>query len=126
MAPNTGKEKTILIVDDSPESIATLAELLSEYNTKVATNGEKALTILRAEIPIDLLLLDVMMPGMDGFELARIVKADPHRSGTPIIFITAKTDVQSFIQGFDLGADEYITKPFESESVLRYVRQRLG
>ncbi len=119
------KEKTILIVDDASENIAILAELLSEHNIKVATNGKRALEIINSGASLDLILLDVMMPEIDGFEVAQRVKSNPRSASIPIIFVTGKTDVQSFIRGFDLGAEEYIFKPFDSEAVLRIVNSKL-
>jgi CheY-like chemotaxis protein len=118
-------EKTILIVDDAAENIAILAELLGTYNLKVATNGEKALKILNTSQNIDLVLLDILMPLMNGFEVAETMKANPKLEQTPIIFITGQSDVHSFVKGFDLGAEEYITKPFDRETVLRIVEQTL-
>lgn len=118
--------KTILIVDDAPENLSILGELFSIYKVKVALNGEKALEILEANPDIDLILLDVMMPVMDGFETAKRIKANPVLSKIPIIFITGKNDVDSFIQGFDLGAEDYIRKPFDHEHVIRLVKQTLA
>ena len=122
---SVNSNKTILIVDDAPENIAILGELLSDYNLKVATNGKKALQIVQSNVPIDLILLDVMMPEMDGFEVATELKFDTQYASIPIIFITGKTDVKSFIQGFDLGAEEYIFKPFDSEAVLKIIQSKL-
>ncbi|MBI2418899.1 MAG: response regulator [Ignavibacteriales bacterium] len=123
MASNSNK--TVLIVDDAPENIAILGELLTEFNLKVATNGKKALNIIYSDTPIDIILLDVMMPELDGFEVARQLKSDPKYSSIPIIFLTAQSDIHSFIQGFELGADEYVTKPFDSDAVLHLVRSKL-
>jgi len=119
-------EKTILIVDDAPENIAILGELLSEFNLKVATNGKKALNIIFSGAQIDLVLLDVIMPEMDGFEVAGQLKSNEAYSSIPIIFLTAQSDVHSFIQGFELGAQEYITKPFDSKTVLQLVKNSLA
>jgi len=121
----TKSEKTILLVDDAPENIAILGELLSEFSLKVATNGKKALNIVFSGATIDLILLDVVMPEMDGFEVARQLKSNQQYSAIPIIFLTAQTDVQSFIRGFELGADEYITKPFDNEAILKLVKNKL-
>ena len=82
--------------------------------------------IVSSGSPVDLILLDVMMPEMDGFEVARQLKSDPKFSLIPIIFLTAQSDVHSFIQGFELGADDYVTKPFDREVVLRLVQNKLG
>jgi putative two-component system response regulator len=117
-------EKTILIVDDTPENVDILNELLSEYKRKVAINGEMALKVAEKTKP-DLILLDVMMPGIDGFETAKRLKANPETSNIPIVFVTAKTDVNSFVAGFELGADDYIMKPFDHNIVVSVVKRKL-
>ncbi len=117
--------KTILIVDDAPENIAILGELLSDFNLKVATNGKKAIDIVLSDTRIDLILLDVIMPEMDGFEVARHLKSNTQTSHIPIIFLTAQSDIGSFIQGFELGAEEYLTKPFDSELIFKLVKNKL-
>jgi len=119
-------DKTVLIVDDASENIAILGELLSDYNLKVATNGTRALKIVHSGVAINLILLDVMMPEMDGFEVARQLKTNPLFASIPIIFLTALSDVHNFIHGFELGAEEYITKPFDSDAVLRLVQNKLN
>lgn len=116
-------DKTVLIVDDTPENISILAELLSEYNIKIATNGKKALEIVDKAEVIDLILLDVMMPEMNGFEVAKNLKKNPLKKHIPIFFITASTDSKSFIEGFESGGEEYISKPFDPDQVLRIVHQ---
>ena len=112
------KNKTVLIVDDAPENVTILAELLSEFNIKVATNGEKALKIIAQSAQIDLILLDVIMPGIDGFEVAAKLKENPITAKIPIIFVTGEKDVKSFIKGFKLGAEDYIQKPFDTTVIL--------
>ncbi len=119
------ENKTILIVDDAPENITILAEVLSGFNCRVATNGAKAIKIINSGTKIDLVLLDVVMPVMDGFEVAKIIKGNPETSSIPIIFVTGQTDAQSFVKGFDLGAEDYLMKPFDPEAVLRVVNQKL-
>lgn len=118
------KEINILIVDDAPENIALLGELLSDYSLKIATSGEKALKIVHSGAKVDVILLDIVMPGLDGFEVAKTLKSNPETMSIPIIFITAQTDIDSFIKGFDLGADEYITKPFDGEQVRNLIRSK--
>ena len=104
---------TILIVDDVLNNIEILLGALAhEYETQFATSGAEALTLLDGDKP-DLILLDVMMPDMDGYEVCRRVKDTPATRGIPIIFVTAKSDVQDQERGFNLGAVDYITKPFE-------------
>ncbi|MTJ82804.1 MAG: two-component system response regulator [Telmatospirillum sp.] len=102
---------TILVVDDTPENITLLSNLLTDrYRVKVANSGEKALRIA-LRTPPDLILLDIMMPGMDGYEVCRRLKADPATRDIPVIFLTARCDIASEKTGLDLGAVDYITKP---------------
>lgn len=103
---------TILIVDDTPDNIMLLSRLLKErYNTKVATNGTTALQIVNATPDIDLVLLDVMMPGVDGYETCRQLKANPQTADIPVIFLTARSQVEDEATGLALGAVDYLTKP---------------
>ncbi len=118
--------KTILVVDDAPENLSILGELLSKYKVKVALNGEKALKILELNPNIDLILLDVMMPGIDGFEVAKRIKANPLIQNIPVVFITGKSDAESFVQGFEIGAEDYIRKPFEADIVINLVNKILN
>jgi putative two-component system response regulator len=105
-------KQTILIVDDEPGNIKILLELLrSDYKIRVANNGEKALQITLSDDPPDLILLDIMMPGIDGYEVCRIIKNKPETHDIPIIFLTAKSQVEDEQKGFNLGAVDYITKP---------------
>ena len=115
--------KTILIVDDTPTNIAIISGVLKEpFRTKVATNGEKALAIASAADKPDLILLDMTMPGMDGYEVCRRLKANPATRGIPVIFLTAKTEDEDEEQGFEVGAVDYIHKPFSAPIVLARVR----
>lgn len=103
---------TVLVVDDAPENIEILRTILQpQYRVKAARTGEKALKIARNPSPPDMILLDVVMPVMDGYEVCRRLKADPVTSEIPIIFITAKNSADNETQGFELGAVDYITKP---------------
>jgi putative two-component system response regulator len=103
---------TVLIVDDTPDNIMLLSRLLKErYNTKVATNGTTALQIANATPDIDLVLLDVMMPGVDGYETCRQLKANPLTADIPVIFLTAKSQIEDEATGLALGAVDYLTKP---------------
>ncbi len=117
----------VLIVDDTPTNLAVISEALSDagFETAVATSGERALKQIDRRSP-DLILLDVMMPGIDGFELCRRLKADPLHQEVPIIFMTALADVNSKVQGFELGAVDYITKPFQEREVLARVGTHLN
>jgi putative two-component system response regulator len=118
--------KTILIVDDAPENIAILGELLNEFNIKVATNGEKALKVVSSGAIIDLILLDIIMPVMNGFEVAEKLKINPSTSAIPIVFVTGEKDIKSFVKGFELGAEDYIQKPFDPNVILFTVKSKLG
>ncbi len=115
----------ILIVDDTPENIDLLGELLSGYKRSVALNGEKALKIATGPNTPDLILLDVMMPGMDGFEVCRRLKADEKTRDIPVIFITAKNSVEDETQGLELGAVDFIPKPISPPVVLARVKNHL-
>ncbi|MCF8479163.1 MAG: two-component system response regulator [Rhodospirillum sp.] len=118
---------TILVVDDTPENLSLMSDLLRDiYRVKVATGGEKALRIARAAEPPDLILLDVMMPGMDGYEVCRHLKADRTTAAIPVIFLTARTDPEDERKGLDLGAVDYITKPISPPLVLARVRNHLA
>jgi putative two-component system response regulator len=103
---------TILIVDDTPDNIMLLSRLLKDrYHTKVANNGGTALAIAQAAPELDLILLDVMMPGLDGYETCRQLKANPATAEIPVIFLTAKNQVEDEAHGLSLGAVDYLAKP---------------
>lgn len=113
---------TILVVDDTPDNIQLVSDLLKDdYTVKVATSGAKALQICRPHPP-DLVLLDIMMPEMDGFEVMRRLRDDPATAGVPVIFLTALADSRHEEQGFALGAVDYITKPISPATLLARVR----
>jgi len=117
---------TILVVDDTPENIDVLRGVLkSHYKVKVAINGKQALKLCRSGQPPDLVLLDVMMPGMDGFEVCRRLKAEPSTEGIPVIFVTAMNDAHDEVQGFEAGGVDYINKPITPAIVLSRVRTHL-
>ncbi len=121
------KKKLLLVVDDTPTNVAAVSGILKDpFRTKIATNGEKALAIAAAPEKPDLILLDVMMPGMDGFEVCRRLKQDPATRDIPVIFLTAKTDAIDEERGFALGAVDYIHKPFSTPLVLARVRIQLA
>jgi len=106
-------QQTILIVDDVKGNINVLSELLrDEYKIKAATSGERALSIAFSDAPPDMILLDVVMPDMDGYEVCRRLKERESTRSIPVMFITGKGDVQDEVFGFTLGAVDYITKPF--------------
>ncbi len=119
-------KSTVLIVDDSPENITVLGALLRlECIVRVATSGEKALQIVNSDRPPDLILLDVIMPGMDGYEVCNKIKSNPATKNIPIIFITAKSGEDDEVKGFELGAVDYITKPFSPVVIKARVRTHL-
>ncbi|MGH6803858.1 MAG: adenylate/guanylate cyclase domain-containing protein [Methyloceanibacter sp.] len=123
----TSASKSVLIVDDTPTNIGVISGVLKDrYRTKVATNGEKALVLATASEKPDLILLDVTMPGMDGYEVCRRLKDNPLTSDIPVIFLTAKTDIVDEENGFEVGAVDYIHKPFSAPLVLARVKTQLA
>ncbi len=116
----------ILIVDDNPKNIQVLALILQQegYDLAFATSGEKALKIA-SEVHIDLILLDVMMPGKDGFETCKELKNSLKTSKIPVIFLTALSDKENIIKGFSIGGIDYVTKPFNTKELLIRVKTHL-
>jgi class 3 adenylate cyclase len=116
----------ILIIDDAPANIQTLSTILKErgYQINIATNGRQGLEVLERIRP-DLILLDIMMPEMDGFETCRRIKASTAWREIPIIFLTAKTDTADIVRGFELGAVDYVAKPFNAHELLARVNTHL-
>lgn len=116
----------ILIVDDNPTNLSVLSIALKAagYRTRVAMDGESAIEQIQADAP-ELILLDVQMPGIDGFETCLRLKANPTTQDIPIIFITASVDLDNKVKGLSIGAVDYITKPFQQEEVLARVRVHL-
>lgn len=102
-------DNTILIVDDSPANIGILVSLLEDFDMKTAISGEDALKTVFNDNPPDLILLDIMMPKMDGYEVCKRVRADERSREIPIIFLTAKVQKEDVLKGFELGAQDYIT-----------------
>lgn len=120
------RKKSILIVDDTAENLDVLKGMLNEqYAVRVATNGRIALKIAYSERPPDLVLLDVMMPDLDGYDVIRQLKEEVRTRNIPVIFVTAKTETEYETLGFSLGAADYITKPFSLPVVLARVRTHL-
>ena len=116
----------ILVVDDTPDNLIMMSELLKdEYKVKVANNGEKALKISQSQTPPDLILLDIMMPVMDGYEICRQLKANPQTQHIPVIFLTAKTDATDETKGLEIGAIDYITKPINPAILMARVKTHL-
>src|SRR6201987_5479174 len=124
--PAPSVQKLILIVDDTPVNIGVISGALKDsYKTKVATNGEKALALASAEEKPDLILLDIMMPGRDGYEVCPRLKADPATSEIPVIFLTGQTSAEDETRGFEVGAVDYVHKPFSPAVVNARVRSHI-
>ena len=120
------QETVILVVDDVPQNIQVVGTMLREagYSIMPATSGAAALQRLQRKLP-DLILLDLMMPDMDGLAVCRLLKADPATQHIPIIFLTASNEMSHLVQGFEVGAVDYVTKPFNPPELLARVRTHL-
>jgi two-component system sensor histidine kinase/response regulator len=120
------RESKILIVDDVPKNIQVVGNILSQERLKIAyaTNGESALQ-LAFNNDFDLILLDVMMPGIDGFEVCRQLRSNKKTIDLPVIFLSAKSDLDSVLTGFQLGAQDYVSKPFNASELIARVRTHL-
>jgi two-component system, sensor histidine kinase and response regulator len=118
--------RAILIVDDNPQNIQVLGKLLQEnkYEIEFANSGEAALEWLNVR-QFDLILLDINMPVMNGFEMCRKIRSNPDLNNVPVIFLSAETERESILKGFELGAQDYLTKPFDSRELLVRVRTHL-
>lgn len=124
--PDISCNATLLIVDDHPDNVRSLALLLSDsgYLVRKATSGEMALETIQIAKP-DLVLLDVRMPDMDGYEVCERLKANPSTRDVPVIFLSASNDTDNKIQAFAVGGADYVTKPFQTEEVLARVRHQI-
>jgi putative two-component system response regulator len=120
------RTRRVLIVDDVPENIQVLIEVLSDYKRSVATNGEKALQIASCDNPPDLILLDIMMPEMDGFEVCEKLKSEEKTKLIPVIFVSANNEILDKEKGLNLGAVDYITKPIDPKVVVEKVKYYLS
>lgn len=118
--------QTILVIEDNQEVLENVAEILelTNYKVIVAKNGKQGLELMRTIHP-DLILCDIMMPELDGYAVIRAIENNPDLVGIPFIFITAKTEKEDLRKGMDLGADDYITKPFSGDEIIRVVAARL-
>ena len=127
MPPTLLHRPTVLVVDDTPQNLMLMNELLrDDYRVLVANGGERALKILTGDSLPDLILLDIMMPDLDGFEVLRRVKANAATAHIPVVFLTAKTDVDDEAHGLQLGAVDYITKPVSPPIVMARVKTHLA
>ena len=121
------EKKTVLVVDDTPDNLSLMSNLLkNDYKVKVANNGEKALKIAATDPPPDLILLDIMMPGMDGYEVCQFLKRNSATANIPVIFLTAKAEVEDEKKGLEFGAVDYITKPVSPPIVMARVKNHLA
>ncbi|MDY6802076.1 MAG: hybrid sensor histidine kinase/response regulator [Bacteroidota bacterium] len=116
----------ILIIDDNPKNLQVLGNLLekNQYNVEYALSGNEALEWIKSE-QFDLILLDIMMPGMDGYEVCENIRKDEKYSDIPIIFLTAKTDKESIVKSFELNAQDYVSKPFDTAELLARINTHL-
>ena len=115
----------ILVVDDTPDNLSLMTDLLKDdYRVKVATSGERALKLVQAQPPA-LILLDIMMPGMDGYEVCRRLKRDPATEDIPVMFLTAKAEIEDETLGLALGAVDYIVKPISPPIMLARIKMQL-
>ena len=121
-----GRKKTVMLVDDAPENIHLLDGALNQdYVIKAALNGEKALEIAESNDAPDIILLDVIMPGMDGYEVCTKLKSTPKTRDIPVIFVTSKSEIEDETRGLEVGAIDYITKPISSAIVKARVKNHL-
>ncbi len=122
----TLKKPLILVVDDEPKNIQVIGKYLhdKDYNVSVAANGKAALNFVQNDLP-DLILLDIEMPEMDGFNVCKILKSTERTSKIPVIFLTAKVGTADILQAFEIGASDYITKPFQALEVLARVKTQV-
>ena len=120
------RKAAVLVVDDTPSNLSLIAGLLKDhYTVRVANDGEKGLQLARAETPPDLILLDVMMPELSGYEVCKQLKGDPATRDIPIIFLTALAEAEDEKRGLELGASDYITKPVSPPILLARVKTQL-
>ncbi len=126
MGPSTSKPR-ILVVDDEPDVRNLVSRLLGPIgDVDMAVDGSDALERIRAGLRPDLIVLDLMMPKMDGLTLTRELKKDPAYARIPILILTAKSGARDMVEGINAGARHYLTKPFKSEELLGKVRKALG
>ncbi len=121
------EEDVILVIDDNTENLKFIGNALrdNQYQPVVAQNAQQALDYLAKEMP-ELILLDIMMPEMDGFELCEQIKLKKNLEDIPIIFLTAKTDTESVVKGFEMGAADFVSKPFKLAELLARIKTHIG
>ena len=116
----------ILIVDDAPDNLSLMSGLLKDiYKVKIANNGERALKVVLTGTPPDIILLDIMMPVMDGYTVLNTIKSDPAFVGIPFIFVSARDELPDVRKGMLEGADDYLPKPFSPSELLATITNRL-
>lgn len=120
--------KTVLAVDDEPDILALIEKVLKRegYEVLTASSGAKAISLIKTGKSIDLILLDVMMPNIDGFEVSQWVRGSENEKRIPVVFVTAKDDAQSMKEGFRAGGTVYLTKPFTTTQLVRTVTSIIG
>lgn len=120
------ENSSILVVDDTIDTLKIIGELLKkEFSIKVATNGEMALKIAQSHTPPDLILLDIMLPDINGYEVCKELKKHPETATIPVIFLTAKNEVEDEARGLGVGAVDYITKPIYPAILMARVKTHL-
>src|SRR5438132_9415728 len=125
-ASGLSPEATVLVVDDTPDNLALMVGLLKEdYKVKVARSGEHALKIASGDHPPDLVLLDIVMPGIDGYEVCRRLRASPSSREIPVMFLSSLEDAKDKAEGFEAGGNDYLTRPFHAVEVKARVRSLL-
>ncbi len=115
--------KTILVVEDEPDFQKLIRHILEQegYETFMASNGAQGLKVLKERVP-DMILLDIRLPDMDGYEICRIIRSNPRHGRVPIIMVTIESEVKNIVRGLKIGADDYIIKPFVPEELLARVK----
>ena len=127
MEDNEERLYKVLVVDDNPKNVQVLGSLLKNVGYKVgfAMDGKQAYDLLLKSSDFDLILLDINMPVMDGYEACKVIRAEENLKEIPIIFLTAFNEVENIVMGFELGAQDYVTKPFNTKELLMRVKTQL-
>ncbi|MBF0558046.1 MAG: two-component system response regulator [Nitrospirae bacterium] len=126
-APSFAQKSVVLVVDDTPDNLSLMSGLLKDdYKVKIANSGERALKVASSDTPPDIILLDIMMPEMDGYEVLKRLRTDERTSDIPVIFLTAKAETEDERYGLELGAVDYITKPVSPPIVMARLKTHLA